>query len=93
MSMSSFVFRLGQQSNAKRNRVAMSERTDYEILRAVTGSHQAADSLIVEFKNLKSLAEHGGRFGFGSLHNMPGVSWAVVGKLEAWLESLGRVTA
>lgn len=91
MSMTSFVHRLGMEANRKRNRVAMSTKSDGEILEGITGSRQAADVLLAEFGTLKGIAAHGGRKGFGDLQSMPGVSWAVVGKLEAWLESLPRV--
>lgn len=91
--MLSFPHRLGTESNRKRNRVLMSERSDQDILEGVTGSREAAKTLLAEFVDLKGLSDHGARFGFGSIQTIPGVSWAVVGKLEAWLESIGRVTS
>ena len=91
--MLSFPHRLGIDANRKRDRVLMSDFSDQDVLEGITGSREAAKNLLAEFKSLKGLSDFGSRHGFGRLQTMAGVSWAVVGKLEAWLESIGRVTA
>lgn len=40
---------------------------------------------------MKGLATFGGQNGFAVLLGYPGVTPNVIAKLEAWLESLGRV--
>jgi hypothetical protein len=92
--MLSFPHRLGVDANRKRDgeRVRMSDVSNQDILEGITGSRDAAKGLLAEFNDLKGLSDFGSRHGFGRLQAMPGISWAVVGKLEAWLESIGRVT-
>lgn len=67
------------------------ELSEFELLRALVRSDQAAKTLADEFGTLTELAKFGAAKGFTRLQGWPGVTPGVICALEAWLESMGRV--
>lgn len=83
--------RLGEKVLAKRRPFDPAELSDLEMLEIITGSPRAAATLLRDYGTLAAIAAYGSEHTFAGLHGQPGVSASVVAKLEAWLESIGRV--
>ena len=87
----SLAYRTGSQMVSRRNPLKPSDLSDLELITIASGSAKAADTLHEHFGSVKGLATFGGQNGFAVLLGYPGVTPNVIAKLEAWLESVGRV--